>query len=116
MPYGREEADFQKAIRKLVVKDIGALYFHDYDSRRNDEGFPDTVIVRGNTLIFSELKSMKGKPRDKQIEWLNALQGVRHMEVGLWRPDQLDDISNYLAMVGYNQSKRIPMPGTWNIQ
>lgn len=36
-------------------------------------GFPDLVMVRGERLIFAELKVGKNKLSQKQIEWCDAL-------------------------------------------
>lgn len=59
---------------------------------RNDPGFPDLVLVRGDTLWFVELKSDRGKTTDHQRDWLDALRAVRRVRVDLWRPDDLERI------------------------
>ena len=48
-------------------------------------GFPDLVLVRGNRLLFAEIKSQKGKVTVEQQAWLDAL-GVGLVEVYVWRP------------------------------
>jgi hypothetical protein len=47
-------------------------------------GFPDLVCVRGERLLFIELKAPYRKPSDKQVEWLAELAKVG--EVYLWWP------------------------------
>ena len=37
------------------------------------EGFPDLVLVRGDTLLFRELKVGKNYATEEQVEWLAAL-------------------------------------------
>ena len=59
-------------------------------------GFPDCVMIRGERIIFAELKSEKGKPSEKQQEWLDALESTRKVEVYLWRPHQIEEIAEIL--------------------
>ena len=115
MARGREEANFQGKLGRFVKKDLQSLYFHDNDSRKNEPGFLDNVILRGDTLIFSELKSARGKPSAEQIEWLDGLQRVKYLEVGLWRPDMWEDIVKYLASVGHGRKDEIVIPGEWPV-
>lgn len=48
-------------------------------------GYPDLTLVRGERLIFAELKSMKGAVSADQDGWLDALRGVG-VEVYVWTP------------------------------
>ncbi len=79
------------------------LFFHAYDSRRSQPGFPDLVMLRYDRLIFVELKSAKGRLRPEQVMWQQGLEVVQTRkavrrnehnllpEVYLWRPsDWLD--------------------------
>lgn len=52
-------------------------------------GFPDLVCVRGNRLLFAELKAQYRKPSPAQIEWAQAL--VRVAEMYLWYPKDWQD-------------------------
>lgn len=36
-------------------------------------GFPDLMILGGDTVVFLEFKNGKSKPADHQIEWMNWL-------------------------------------------
>ena len=79
-----------------VAHGCGWLTYHTYDSRRSQAGFPDLTMVRGDRLIFAELKSQKGQPNPAQEIWLTTLGTVIGAEVYLWRPDQWDNIVNIL--------------------
>ena len=90
----RSEADFQFWLRKRA-HEFGWLYHHNYDSRRSDPGFPDTVMVRGDRIIFAELKTPKGRISDPQTTWLEALGGV-DVESYIWRYEDVDRILEIL--------------------
>lgn len=50
-------------------------------------GWPDLVLVKGNKIIFWELKADKGKLSPEQREWLTALEAVKTVhQVGCVRP------------------------------
>jgi len=85
------EKEFLQQVRDLA-KLCGWLTYHTYDSRRSPEGFPDLVLVRGNQMVFAELKSEKGSVRPEQRMWLDALEKVCNVEVYLWRPHNWDEI------------------------
>ena len=57
-----------------------------------EPGYPDLVLVRGNRLIFAELKSDKGRLSPGQKEWIALLQGIPSIEVYVWRPKDWDEI------------------------
>ena len=59
------------------------------------KGFPDLVLVRGDRLLFAELKSAKGRVRPDQDRWLLALTGTL-ASVFIWRPEQWDEIAEVL--------------------
>ena len=69
-----------------LCKLLGLRYYHTHDSRRSPEGFPDMVIVRGDELVFRELKDQRRKPTPAQLQWLHDLSQVRRVSAGLWRP------------------------------
>lgn len=73
----------------------GWLAYHTYDSRRSEKGFPDLVLVRGDRVIFAELKSAKGKLSPAQEKWRDGLlQAVA--EWHLWRPADWPEIEETL--------------------
>ena len=74
----------------------GWLVFHDYDSRLNNPGFPDLVLVRGGRIIIAECKTQKGRLRPMQVIWLEALRRCPSVETFLWRPSDWPQIVNHL--------------------
>ena len=58
-------------------------------------GWPDLVLVRGDRLLFVELKSNNGAVRTEQKEWLNALEETC-AEVWLLRPYMWDSFERTL--------------------
>jgi hypothetical protein len=79
------EDQLQKSVEDCARK-LGWLYYHTRDSRKSTAGFPDLVMVRGARIIFAELKSQKGDADPAQVVWFEALHGVDHLEVVVWRP------------------------------
>lgn len=63
---------------------------------RNDPGFPDRVLIRGDTLWFVELKTDRSRPTEAQLDWLEALMAVKKIRVGLWRPRDVENIVEWL--------------------
>jgi hypothetical protein len=49
------------------------------------QGWPDIVAVRGDRIVFAELKARRGKLFAAQEEWIAALSAVG--ETYVWRPD-----------------------------
>ena len=47
-------------------------------------GFPDLVMVRGDTLVVAELKKAGQKPKPEQVEWLQRFAGVAGAIVRVW--------------------------------
>ena len=96
-----KEKDFQQQVIQ-VARLTGWLVFHDYDSRRNARGLPDTILTRPGRegspgrLLFCELKSQRGKLRPEQEEWLATLATVLGVEVYVWRPSNFDTIVDIL--------------------
>ena len=88
------ERELQSAIEK-IAKMYGWLYYHTYNSRRSQKGFPDLVLVRGREVIFAELKSATGQLSLEQYQWRAALE-LSSARYYLWRPGDLDDIVKIL--------------------
>lgn len=65
--------------------------WHDQDSRKNDRGLPDLLLMRGRRLLWRELKTERGKLRPAQLAF-----GQRLLRAGqdwqCWRPSDWQDI------------------------
>lgn len=60
------------------------------------KGFPDLVLVRGNCLIFAELKAEKGKLSPEQENWWRDLLNAG-ANFKIWRPSDWPEIERILA-------------------
>ena len=72
-------------IRKLANAN-GYLLYHTHDSRKSEQGFPDTVLTNGTDVLMYELKDNKRKATEEQQRWLNLLAHTGKIECGIWRP------------------------------
>ena len=69
----------------------GWLHYHTHDSRRSEPGFPDLVLVRGDRVLWRELKVDGNGVTDDQREWLEKLT-TAGQDAKVWREtDWLDD-------------------------
>lgn len=89
------ERDFQQTVI-LMADTLGWRWYHSYDSRRDPSGFPDLVLVKGDQLLFAELKRDTTYPRADQRAWLSDLAGVQQVHAEVWRPRDLDRIQTLL--------------------
>jgi hypothetical protein len=87
------ERDFQKAVCEALTA-FGWRWTHFRPARTGtgwrtplsgSPGYPDISAVRGERILFVELKAANGKLRDEQRSWLSAL-GAAGAEVHCWRP------------------------------
>jgi hypothetical protein len=90
------EKDLQRAVLELAAL-LGWRAYHTHDSRRSHRGFPDLTLVRGDRLVFAELKSAAGRMRPEQDEWLEALGHVPGVEAYCWRPGDLEAAAAVLS-------------------
>lgn len=95
------EAAWTKWFRDRVVKDWGWLRYHTHRSDFSPAGFPDETLVRGERLVFAELKSAKGVVSDLQQLWLDALAAVPGVEVHVFRPADWERVVEILAPPGW---------------
>lgn len=89
------EADWQTRVVALARR-CHWTYYHTYDSRRSPKGFPDLVFMRGDRLIFAELKSAGGGVTSAQRVWVDGLSQVRHLNVYVWRPGDWREVQEVL--------------------
>src|SRR5260221_6781169 len=85
------EAELQRNILQ-AAKMTGWTAYHTRYSLGSEPGFPDVLLLRGERLLFAELKRATGKLTPAQEFWLWALRLVPGVEVFVWRPaDWLDN-------------------------
>jgi len=93
----QSEAEFQQAVTALAnLKGWRWLHIQPGLTERGryrtpvsgslGPGWPDLVLVRGERLLFAELKAQRGKVTGLQEEVLGILTGCRFVEVYVWRP------------------------------
>lgn len=89
-------------IRQAML--LGFAHYHAPDNKPDPTtgkvqmivaGFPDLVMVKGNRLIFAELKREKGKVTEAQKVWLKRLEATG-AECYLWRPSQWQEVLDIL--------------------
>ncbi len=74
---------------------LGWSVYHTHDSRRSDPGFPDLCLVKGDRLIFAELKREQGRVSPVQQLWLDMLAQTR-AECYIWKPSMWDSVEAIL--------------------
>lgn len=96
------ERDWQNQVHRLAFS-LGWKYYHAPDNRPVNgriqkvvAGFPDLVLVKGERLIFAELKREQGIVAEAQTEWLAALAATG-AECYVWRPSQMREVQEILA-------------------
>lgn len=90
------EAEFTAVVLELAAWRHWRTY-HTWSSMHSAKGFPDLVLLRPPRLIFSELKSEKGRLGEEQAEWLGMLRELSGVEVYVWRPHDMDVIEQTLT-------------------
>ena len=93
--YKVSEKEFRAQVMELV-KLFSWKYYFTWNSIRSPKGFPDLVLVKDKRLIFAELKNQDAKLTESQQEWIDILSKLNNVEVYVWRPDDLVEISNIL--------------------
>lgn len=91
------ERDFQRQLKAAAAR-AGWLYYHVANSKRSEPGFPDTVLVKGSTVLFAELKMPWGVLSPAQRIWGDALSKVERVEYHVWVPDDFAEISERLRL------------------
>lgn len=67
---------------------------------RNVAGWPDLLLIRGDTLIVAELKADRGRTTPEQEGWLAAFRQVRRVVVAVWRPRDAEAVAKVLGRLG----------------
>lgn len=63
---------------------------------RNASGLPDLLLVRGERLLWAELKAQDGVTSAEQREWIARLRAAGET-VFVWRPSDWQTITEVLA-------------------
>jgi hypothetical protein len=107
----QSERSWQQAVLR-IARLFGWRWWHDVATNapracrhckkplelpRNDPGWPDLFLVRGDTLIVAELKRDRNYPTADQREWLEAFRRVRRIRVEVWKPRQAQQVAEILA-------------------
>ncbi len=90
------EKQWQKRVEG-ALRQYGFLVYHTLRSKGSTPGFPDICAVKGERLLYVELKTEKGKLSEHQRAWLDALAAVPCAEVFVWRPSQFDEVLEVAA-------------------
>jgi VRR-NUC domain-containing protein len=101
------EKELQTSIER-GARVLGWRVYHTWSSMHSPKGFPDLVMIKGDRLIFAELKNETGKVTEDQEAWLRDLQHfawrIRSavsddppMEVYVWRPKDLEEAYEILG-------------------
>src|SRR4051812_18142817 len=93
----------ERAFQAQVVA-LARIYrwtvYHTTLSKWSERGYPDLTLVRERgrlgRLVFAELKRETGKTSPDQDRWLAMLSACPGVETYLWRPSDLDRISEVL--------------------
>lgn len=69
-PWTRSEGSLQAAC-EVVLKRMGYPYYHAYDARRSNPGWPDLIVMLpAGRVAFIELKNDKGKQSQAQLAFM----------------------------------------------
>lgn len=91
----QSERRYQDQIVQLAEAN-GWHVWHDNDSRRNDAGLPDLLLIRGAVLLFLEVKTEKGKVSLAQEAFIERLKQVKYVEADVARPRHWEQIAAVL--------------------
>ena len=90
------EAQWQQTVVEAAEL-FGWWVFHDHDSRRNQAGFPDLVLIRPPRLLFVELKRETGRISTAQAEVLGMLAECPGVEERVARPSDWSSLVEWLS-------------------
>ena len=90
------EKQLMQEVTRLARR-AGWKIYHTWRSDNSPAGFPDLVMVKGERLIFAELKRELGRPTPEQSEWLKALSLVPGVEVYIFCPQDREEYEEVLS-------------------
>jgi hypothetical protein len=72
-----------------MCKVYGIAWYHTFDSRRSNRGWPDLALCGSRGFITRELKSGRGVTTPDQEDWGARLRQAG-VNWGVWRPADLN--------------------------
>jgi hypothetical protein len=131
-PSGLQEMVRRQVLGLRTVIDTNILFYHPFDSRKSQAGYPDCTIVIPNQgrLIYAELKTYQARPTVAQAEWLDRLSCLHakhasrtenvvvdaiecyRCECYLWRPQHYYHDVIRLVLMGNPEAATYPT-GRW---
>ena len=90
------EKGFQGTVVELA-KRTGWVPWHDQDSRKNEPGMPDLILIRPPRVLFAECKTKGGKLSADQSFYAAILRECPGVEYYIWRPADWDQLEKVLA-------------------
>ena len=94
VPRPREDCPESTLLSRVtrLARQRGWLVYHTANSQGSQPGFPDLVLVRGDRVLWAELKAKSGWVRPEQRQWLDALAAAGQT-VRVWRPSDWREIT-----------------------
>ena len=108
------EKQFQAAV-VAAAKVLGWRVYFTVRSKFSPSGYPDLTMVRGERILFAELKVKGRKPTPIQRDWLQALAGVPSAEVHVWTPDDWSEIDTALRNAPGAPLSRAPGSASYGV-
>lgn len=84
VPWAMTETDLQKSVIDLC-KAYRLKWYHPYQPKYDEPGWPDMVIGGPRGVLFRELKDATYQPTPDQVAWGELLTAARH-DWAIWRP------------------------------
>lgn len=92
------EKDFQQQVVEYATLNGWRVYSVPDSRRASIAGFPDLTLWKPNkSLIFAELKRMKGRVSPSQTVTLEELNSIPGVCAYLWRPSDWPEIEKALG-------------------
>jgi hypothetical protein len=98
------EARWQQQVVDVALRYQWRVYAIPDSRRVTMRGWPDLVLMKVDRVIYSELKTLRGRLRPDQKITLTILHAAGH-ETALWRPGMLPEI---IQVLGPHQKRATP--------
>lgn len=97
------EKMWQRMVEQAAAS-AGWLFYHTYDARKSQPGFPDLVLVRPPDVLFVELKTTTGTMSPPQRAWQQLLERCPGVEYAVWRPTDFEQVTTRLLRKGQSDA------------